>query len=166
MEEIKSSINNNVAVIKEAVALLPEDMPEQNRELWQKIPAQVETALGLIEDEDPDTERKLYCIEDATSKYANQITFYLFRQNLLTDELTKSFRELRTPEQTIPDLAEQEKKIKAEEDALLAQRDALIKRQDSYDLIQAILGGMSKEDAEKRIEAEKQRGAQALQARG
>lgn len=165
MDKIKSSIENNIAVIKDAVVLLPEDMPEKNRELWQNVPTQVETALELVEEGDPDTERKLYCIEDATSKYANQIAFYLFRQNLLTDELSKNFRELRTPEQTIPDLAEQEKKIKEEEDALLAQRDALIKRQDSYDLIQAILGGYSVEEAKKKIEQQHQATARAVGAK-
>lgn len=162
---LKDSINANLEVIKEATALLPEDMPEDTRRVWQNVPVQTEAAMGLIEDGDVDTVRKLCCIEDATSKYANQITFWLYRHDLLTDDLTKKFRAIRTPEQTTETLSKQEEEYKKEEDELLAKRDEMIKRQDSYELVQAVLGGYSVEEAKKKIEQQHQATARAMGAK-
>lgn len=162
---LKDSINANLEVIKEATALLPEDMPEDTRKVWQNVPAQAESAMGLIEEGDVDTSRKLCCIEDATSKYANQITFWLYRHDLLTDALTKKFRAIRTPEQTTEALSKQEEAYNREEAELLAKRDEMIKRQDSYELVQAVLGGYSVEEAKKKIEQQHQATARAMGAK-
>lgn len=165
MTDIKDSINANLEVIKEATTLLPEDMPEDTRKAWTGVPAQTEAAIALVEEGDVDATRKLICIEDATSKYANQITFWLYRHDLLTDDLTKKFRAIRTPEQTTADLAKEEEAYKKEEDELLAKRDEMVKRQDSYDLVQAVLGGYSVEDAKKKIEQQHQATARAMGAK-
>lgn len=162
---LKDSINANLEVIKTATALLPEDMPEDTRKVWQAVPDQAKAAIELIEEGDVDTVRKLACIDDATAKYANQITFWLYRHDLLTDELTKNFRQLRTPEQTTESLAKQEEQYKKEEDELLAKRDEMIKRQDSYELIQAVLGGYSVEEAKEKINQQRQAAAKAMGAK-
>jgi len=166
MAKATEEITKNVEVIKEATTLLPEDMPEETRKLWGSIPDRVEDALGLIEDGDIDSNRKLALITDATSKYANQICFYLFRGNLLTDDLAKKFRSLRTPEETTKDIERHEAIMKKVEDDLLKDRDALIARNDAYELIQAVLGGYSVEEAKNRIQAEKEKAARAFQPRG
>lgn len=164
-DAIKENIKKNIEVVKEATVLLPEDMPEDTRKLWQNVPKRAEDALGLIKENDPDTERKLTLIEDATSKYANQICFYLFRANLMTADLTDAFRALRTPEDTTKDIERQEAVMKKIEDDLLKERDDLIARNESYELIQAVLGGYSVEEAKKRIQAEKEKAARVLQPR-
>lgn len=166
MAKATEEITKNIIVIKEATLLLPEEMPEETRKLWSSIPERVDDSLELIEDNDIDLNRKLALIEDATSKYANQICFYLFRNNLLTDDLTEKFRELRTPEETTKDIERHEAIMKKVEDDLLKERDALIARNDSYELIQAVLGGYSVEEARNRIQAEKEKAARAFQPRG
>ena len=162
-QAIRDSINRNIEVIKLATALLPEDMPDDTKKLWSNVPTRAEDALRLIEDNDIDEDRKLALINDATSKYANQITFYLYRADLLPDDLTKKFRELNTPEQTTKDLERYEAIMKKVEDDLLKERDALIARNDAYELIQAVLGGYSVDEAKERIANEKNRAMQALQ---
>lgn len=166
MAKATEEITKNIIVIKEATLLLPEEMPEETRKLWSSIPERVDDSLELIEDNDIDLNRKLALIEDATSKYANQICFYLFRNNLLTDDLTEKFRKLRTPEETTKDIERHEAIMKKVEDDLLKDRDALIARTDAYELIQAVLGGYSVEEARNRIQAEKEKAARAFQPRG
>lgn len=161
---IKKSIEANVAVIKEATKTLPEDMPEDTRAHWSKIPEQVEMAIGLASQEETETNEiyALGIVEDATSKYANQICFYLFRHDLLTDNLTKMFRAIRTPEQTTADMQERDAPIKEQENSLRQEQEAYTKRQDRFDVIAAVVGGLSKEEAEKRIKHQREAALQAM----
>lgn len=156
------SIASNVEYIKTVVPLLPESMPEQNRALWSSIPKRVEDAKSLIEEDDEDKGLKLLYIEDATSKYANQITFYLFRQDLLPDDKMESFRKLITPEETTAKIEKAEAKTKEEEKELLAKRDAFVAKEESCELIQAVLGGYTIEEAKKKQAEYKAKTARAM----
>lgn len=164
-EGFKEQIKENVEVIKEASALLPDTVPEQNKELWNSVPEQVDAAITLIEEGDKDELYKLACIADATTKYANQITFWLYRHDLLTDDLTAAFRKLSTPEETTETLSLLEDKFKEEEAELLKSRDELIARQDAYEIIQAVLGGYSVKDALKRQEENRKKMMGAMGAK-
>lgn len=158
-------INENVEVIKMAAALLPESVPERNKDLWKGVPTQVDAAIALIEEDDKDKIYKFACIADATTKYANQITFWLYRHDLLTDELTTAFRKLATPEETTETLEYLDGKFKEEEDALLKERDSIIARRDSYEIIEAVLGGYSVKDALKRQEENRKKMMGAMGAK-
>lgn len=164
-KQFKEQIDANLEVIKMAADLLPESVPERNKELWKNVPAQTSSAIALIEEGSKDEAYKFACIADATTKYANQITFWLYRHDLLTDELTAAFRKLATPEETTNTLEYFDSKFKEEEDALLKERDAIIARRDSYEIIEAVLGGYSVEDALKRQEENRKRMAGAMGAK-
>lgn len=165
MQTIDESITKNVEYIKAVVPLLPDSMPEQNRTLWAGIAQRVDDAKTLIDEDDKDSERKMICILDATSKYANQITFFLFRQDLLPEDKMVEFRTLVTPEETTAMLEDKEKAIKEEEAELLAKRDAFVARDDSYELVQAVLGGYTIEQARQKQAEYKAKAAKAMGAK-
>lgn len=88
---------------------------------------------------------------DASVKYANQISFILFRKGALSDEMEAELRELPTPEDTAAKVAEFNNARQARIDEINKQHQAVFEEEKDLDVFTGIIAGLSKEDAEKRM---------------
>lgn len=88
---------------------------------------------------------------DASVKYANQISFILFRKGALSDEMEAELRELPTPEDTAAKVAEFNNARQARIDEINKQHQAIFDEEKDLDVFTGIIAGLSKEDAEKRM---------------
>lgn len=102
-------------------------------------------------DEMVDNKEKAARMQDAAVKFANQICFLLFREGVITDELTDMLRSLPTPEDTtklVKDFNDdRDARIKALNDA----HSAIIDEQKNLDIFLAVIAGMTAEEAAKRM---------------
>lgn len=131
--------------LEKLVKLLPED--NKGHEYFAKFLNSYETAKEMA-----DTDEKKAILVDATVKVANQLTFIEFRDELLTDELEKEFRTLPKPEATQEALEEVNKVRKDKYEELRKMNTEAENEQKDIDIFQQVLGGLSKEEAEKRYE--------------
>lgn len=108
------------------------------------------------------SEEKKARLVDGIVKEVSQLTFVLFRRNLLTDEIVKEYRELPLFEITDNEVNKFLKTREEEVKKIAAERDAIGKVQRELDIFQAILTqGMTPEDAEaemQKYEARQQAG--------
>ena len=139
------------AYLEKLIKLLPED--NHNHEYFTKYLNSFETAKELA-----DTDEKKALIADATVKVANQLTFIMFRESLLTAELEKEYRELPKPEETTKTLEEVNKVRKDHYEELAKANKEAQNEQQEIDVFQQVLGGLSKEEAQQKIEDYKNAG--------
>lgn len=137
--------NKAVKYLNEAIKQLPES--DENHETLARFLNGVENAKSLA-----DNDEKKAIIDDATIKLANQLSFILFKKDLLTEELAKEYRALPTTEETTKALEEANAARKAEYEELSEKNKEAQNKQKEIDILQQVLGGMSKEEAEKRYE--------------
>lgn len=111
---------------------------------------------GVIEslnaaEEMVDNDEKNARLEDASIKFVNQLCFILFREELITDDLTARLRELPSPEET----AEAVRKFDTERDARIEElnkkHEEIIDEQKGLDLFTAVIAGYSKEEAARKM---------------
>lgn len=102
-------------------------------------------------DELVDNKEKAVRMQDASVKFANQLCFILFREDVITKELTDLLRCLPTPE-TTTELVKQynddrDARIKALNDA----HSAIVDEQKNLDIFLGVIAGMTPEEAAKRM---------------
>lgn len=134
-----------VKYLNKAIKQLPED--DENHETLARFLNGVENAKSIA-----DNDEKKAIINDATVKLANQLSFILFKKDLLTDELAKEYRALPATEETAKALEEANAARKAEYEELAERNKEAQNKQKEIDILQQVLGGLSKEEAEKRYE--------------
>ena len=144
MNEIESSAGAAVELIKKAVELLED---EDQKAYFTKAAKSVENAESLVEGD----EEKAARLEDAAVKFANQIMFILYRADKLTDELTAEFRALPSAEFTGDQVKLHESDRQARIDEINEAHQEIIDEQKELDIFTAVIGGMSKEEAEKKM---------------
>lgn len=132
-----------IKLISEGVALLTD---EKQKEFFEGILKSLEIAKV-----EADNEEKLARFADASIKYANQISFILFRAGALTDEMTAELRALPTPEETAVKVKEFNDARQARIDEVNKQHQAIFEEEKALDVFTGIIAGLSKEDAEKRM---------------
>lgn len=134
-----------IKYLNEAIKMLPED--DENHATLAKFLNGVENAKGMA-----DNDEKKAIVNDATVKLANQLSFILFKKDLLSDELAKEFKALPTAEDTTKALEEANAARKAEYEELAKRNEEAQNKQKEIDIFNQVLGGLSKEEAEKRYE--------------
>ena len=144
MNEIESSADAAVELINKAVELLED---EKQKTYFTKVAESVKTAASLVEDDAEKAAR----LEDAAVKYANQIMFILYRADKLTDELTAEFRNLPSAEFTGDQVKLHESDRQARIDEINEMHQKIIDEQKELDIFTAVIAGMSKEEAEKKM---------------
>ena len=131
--------------IKEASKVLPKD--HRDAEYFKKAIKNLPVAQTMAT-----TDEKRLMLIDTAVKVANQLSFILFRERLLTPDLEKAYRELPSPETT-------EAEAKTAADARVSASEELSKKigeeqnkQKDVDIFIQVMGGLSKEEAEKKYE--------------
>lgn len=132
-----------IKLINEGITLLKD---EKQKEFFSGIVKSLEVAKVEANDD----EKKARLI-DASVKYANQISFILFRQNSISDEMAASLRELPTPEDTAAKVQEFNAARQARIDEVNKQHQAIFEEEKALDVFTGIIAGLSKEEAEKRM---------------
>lgn len=132
-----------IKLINEGLALLKD---EKQKEFFSGIVKSLEVAKAEANDD----EKKARLI-DASVKYANQISFILFRQNSISDEMAAELRELPTPEDTAAKVQEFNAARQARIDEVNKQHQAIFEEEKALDVFTGIIAGLSKEEAEKRM---------------
>lgn len=132
-----------IKLISEGVALLTD---EKQKEFFEGILKSLEVAKTEAGNEEKEAR-----FIDASVKYANQISFILFRKGALSDEMEAALRELPTPEDTAAKVAEFNNARQARIDEINKQHQAIFDEEKDLDVFTGIIAGLSKEDAEKRM---------------
>lgn len=121
---------------------------EGNKNYFDKISGYVENAIEAM----ADNEEKHAMLEDAVTRWANQLSFILFREGTLTKEAEEEFRSFKPVDETTAKTKEFQDARQAEIDDINAKHAEIIKRQKGIDIFQAIIGGMTKEQAKEKLE--------------
>lgn len=132
-----------IKLISEGAVLLTD---EKQKEFFEKILNSLKKAK--VEANNEEKEARYI---DASVKYANQISFILFRNGTLSDELEAALRELPTPEDTAAKVAEFNNARQARIDEINKQHQAIFDEEKDLDVFTGIIAGLSKGDAEKRM---------------
>ena len=132
-----------IKLISEGVALLTD---EKQKEFFEGILKSLEVAKT-----EADNDEKLARFIDASVKYANQISFILFRQGSISEEMTAELRALPTPEETAAKVKEFNDARQARIDEVNKQHQAIFEEEKALDVFTGIIAGLTKEDAEKRM---------------
>lgn len=137
--------------LEKLVAILPED--HHSHEYFTKFVNSYDAAKDMA-----DSDEKIALLADATIKVANQLTFIMFRDELLNKDLEKEYRSLPKPEETTAELEKINQVRKDHYEELRKANQAAQDEQKDMDIFQQVLGGLSKEEAEKKLEDYKQAG--------
>lgn len=143
----------------ELIKTLKEKLADDDqKKYFDNVVTSLETASTMVDGQ----EEKAARMEDAAVKFVNQLAFILFRNGTITEEEAAAFRELPAPEET-------SKKVKAFEEAHQAKIDeinemqkAVMEERKGLDLFLAIISGMTKEEAEKRMAQYEKQVAEAI----
>ena len=137
--------------LEKLVKILPED--DKNYEYFAKFLNSYDTAKELA-----DNDEKKAIATDAVVKTANQLTFMMFRDGTLTEELEKEYRALPKPEETTKAVEEVNKVRKDSYEELAKKNKEAEEQQKDIDIFIQVLGGLSKEEAEQKLEDYKKAG--------
>ena len=98
-----------------------------------------------------DTEEKQTYLYDAVTKWANQMSFLLFRRGTLSEEAAKTLRSFEAPEETTKAVGvfkdareERIKEVRAEQEAIMAEDREL-------DILKGVIAGMGVEEAKQKL---------------
>lgn len=141
----KKYIKQVQSYIAKATKALGDD---ENVDYFEKVVESIDNALNAM----ADNENKHAMLEDAVTRWANQIAFILFRQEKLTDELEKEYRSFKPVTDTTARVKEFKDAMQAEIDEINERHGEITTRQKGLDIFQAIIGGMSAEDAKAKLE--------------
>ena len=139
----EEAVNLSKKIIEQGTPLLTD---EAQKEYFTKTLESLNTAQEMVDNEEKGTR-----MQDAAVKFANQLCFILFREATITPELTDMLRSLPTPEFTTEGVKEfnddRDARIKALNDA----HSAIVDEQKNLDLFLAVISGMTKEEAARRM---------------
>lgn len=129
------------AYIQKAAPALPEG--HRDAEYFAKFLENMPKAAEVA-----NTDEKKLLMEDTAVKVANQISFILFREKLLTPELENEYRELPSPEKTTENLEAETKKRTDAAEAASKKIQEHQNAQKDVDIFIQVMGGKSVEEAE------------------
>ena len=131
---------------------------EDQKKYFDNVVSSLDAAYKMAGD---DEERKVR-LEDAAVKFVNQLAFILFRNGTISDEDAATFRTLPAPEETSKKVREFEDKRQEEINKINDMQKAIMDERKDLDLFLAIISGMTKEEAEKRMAQYEAQVAQAM----
>lgn len=127
-------------IIKDSIAL----MDENGVKYFENLPEIFNNASGMING----NEKAEALLKGWMVSQASQTVFYLWRRNILTDEIEKAFRELPLTEEAVEDWENFQKADQKVADELEAKRKEYMNGQHEIDIFKAVLNGVSKDQAE------------------
>ena len=98
-----------------------------------------------------DTDEKQTYLYDAATKWANQMTFLLFRHEALTDDAAKAFREFDSPENTTKAVGEFKDARQAKIDEIRAEQEKVMAEEKELDILKGVIAGMGVEEAKQKL---------------
>lgn len=121
--------------------------------------AHLEAAAEMVGD------NNLYAtsLYDAATKHANQLAFRLYVEQNLSDSMAEEFRSLRTVKEVSAMAASYVAQMREEADAITKLQQDYMAERKPFEIFQAVIAGMSKEEAEAKQAEYDQRRAQAIQ---
>lgn len=140
-----------ISYIEKAIKVLPEG--HRDHDYFVRFVSSTGNAQELA-----DTEEKKLMLKDTAVKVANQLSFILFRESLLSEELEKEYRELPSPEVTEAELKQENEIRKQSYKELQKQITEAQNKQKAVDVFMQVMGGLSKEEAEEKYEQYQQAG--------
>ena len=141
--EVKSIFTEATDIIKDGKELLTD---EKQKMYFDGVLESLKNAEEMA-----DTDEKIARLSDASVKFANQLCFILFREELIVEDLTKALRELPSPEQTAEDVRAYDKQRDDRIEELNKKHEEIIDEQRDLDLFTAVIAGYSKEEATKKM---------------
>lgn len=143
-------------VIKDSIALMDED----GAKYFENLPEIFNNASGMVNG----NEKAEALLKGWMVSQASQTVFYLWRRNILTDEIEKAFRELPLTEDAVADWSAFEEADKKVADELEEKRKAYMDGQHEIDIFKAVLNGVPKDKAEAQYKEYQQKIARAAGA--
>lgn len=147
---------SGIELIKSGIDLLKD---EKQKNFFEGIVKSLEIAKAEINNDE-----KAARFIDASVKYANQISFILFRQNTITDAMTAALRGLPTPEETAASVQEFNDARQKRIDSINEMHKEIFNEQKDLDVFTGIIAGLTKEDAERRMAEHEAKIREAAQA--
>lgn len=147
---------SGIELIKGGIDLLKD---EKQKNFFEGILKSLEIAKAEINNDE-----KAARFIDASVKYANQISFILFRQNTITDAMTTVLRGLPTPEETAASVQEFNDARQKRIDSVNEMHKEIFNEQKDLDVFTGIIAGLTKEDAERRMAEHEAKIREAAQA--
>lgn len=147
---------SGIELIKGGIDLLKD---EKQKNFFEGIIKSLEIAKAEINNDE-----KAARFIDASVKYANQISFILFRQNTITDAMTTELRGLPTPEETAASVQEFNDARQKRIDRVNEMHKEIFNEQKDLDVFTGIIAGLTKEDAERRMAEHEAKIREAAQA--
>lgn len=147
---------SGIELIKGGIDLLKD---ERQKKFFEGIIKSLEVAKAEINNDEKEAR-----FIDASVKYANQIFFILFRQNTITDAMTKALRGLPTPEETAASVRKFNDDRQKRIDRVNEMHKEIFNEQKDLDVFTGIIAGLTKEDAERRMAEHEARIREAAQA--
>lgn len=118
----------------------------------------MEMAMQMVEEDN----MRATCLYDAATQYANQLAFRLYIEGNLADGIAAEFRELEPVKTVVGYARAYTEESQAEADAITKLQRGFMERRQRFEVFQAVIEGMSKEEAEAKQAAYNQRKAEAL----
>ena len=147
---------SGIELIKSGIDLLKD---EKQKKFFEDNIKSIEVAKAEINNDE-----KAARFIDASVKYANQISFILFRQNAITDAMTTTLRGLPTPEDTAASVQEFNDARQKRIDSINEMHKEIFDEQKDLDVFTGIIAGLTKEDAERRMAEHEAKIREAAQA--
>lgn len=145
MKENKALVKALCEYIEKAKGSLSSD---KNKEYFTSTVESLKNA----QDNTADNEEKVAILVDSANRFANQLTFTLFREGNLTDNLEREYRQFPSVEET----SEKANMFtQARRDAIAevnAEQARIMREEKGISIFKGIIGGMSKEEAKAKLE--------------
>lgn len=147
---------SGIELIKSGIDLLKD---EKQKNFFEGIVKSLEVAKAEINNDE-----KAARFTDAAVKYANQISFILFRQNTITDAMATALHGLPTPEETAAAVQEFNNARQKRIDNVNEMHKEIFNEQKDLDVFTGIIAGLTKEEAERRMAEHEAKIREAAQA--
>lgn len=147
---------SGIELIKSGIDLLKD---EKQKNFFEGIVKSLEVAKAEINNDE-----KAARFTDAAVKYANQISFILFRQNTITDAMATALHGLPTPEETAAAVQEFNNARQKRIDSVNEMHKEIFNEQKDLDVFTGIIAGLTKEEAERRMAEHEAKIREAAQA--
>lgn len=99
-----------------------------------------------------DNEEKEAILVDALVRWANQLAFTLFRENGLTKELEDAYRAIPEVVETTAAVEKLSQARRLEIERINIEQAEIMRQEKGIGIFRAIVGGMSEEEAKKKLE--------------
>ena len=149
-------------ILAEGILLLPDEAKESFKTDTGIMKNEaINNACGMLND----NEEKIAMLKAYAVQEANSVVSILWREQLLTPELEKEYRELPSMKEMADAYNVFTDERKKHMDAVMDQHRAIANEEKELDIFKGVVNGMSKEESEKKYEEYQKQQQQAMGAR-